>query len=207
VQRRRLPFFPLHPVISQVHDYPTGAPSCDARIAALLESVPPRPFLSHSITDSNRAMMRSLPTITPDEPKDRLTGMGACWLSSQWISSRNAKRNCCQPDPWAQWIQVQCRSNLSAADLDASRQLPVHSIYFWRRTLASDSKPKKMKNFVDARLAERKGHQKRRVLRQKHSVSLLEELPISVDDQQFLPKSPTGEAARYNRNQWAALNR
>jgi len=64
-----------------------------------------------------------------------------------------------------------------------------------------------MKNFVDARLAERKGHQKRRVLRQKHSVSLLEEHPIGVDDQQFLPKSPTGEAASHNRNQWAALNR
>ena len=28
-----------------------------------------------------------------------------------------------------------------------------------------------------------------------------------MDGQLFLPKSPTGEAARYTRNQWAALNR
>jgi transposase len=57
------------------------------------------------------------------------------------------------------------------------------------------------------RLAEGKAHQERRELRQKYSVQLLEELRTWMDGQLFLPKSPTGEAARYTRNQWEALNR
>jgi len=57
------------------------------------------------------------------------------------------------------------------------------------------------------RLAEGKEHQERRELRQKYSVPLLEELRTWMDGQLFLPKSPTGEAARYTRNQWATLNR
>jgi len=57
------------------------------------------------------------------------------------------------------------------------------------------------------RLAEGNEHQERRDLRQKYSVPLLEELRTWMDGQQFLPKSTTGEAARYTRNQWAALNR
>jgi ATP-dependent exoDNAse (exonuclease V) alpha subunit len=36
---------------------------------------------------------------------------------------------------------------------------------------------------------------------------LLAEFRTWLDGQQFLPKSPTGEAARYTRNQWEALNR
>ena len=56
-------------------------------------------------------------------------------------------------------------------------------------------------------LAEGKAHQERRELRQKYSVPLLGELRAWLDGQLFLPKSPTGEAARYTRNQWAALNR
>ena len=36
---------------------------------------------------------------------------------------------------------------------------------------------------------------------------MLAEFRTWLDGQQFLPKSPTGEAARYTRNQWEALNR
>jgi hypothetical protein len=57
------------------------------------------------------------------------------------------------------------------------------------------------------KLAEGKTHQERKELRQKYSVPLLAEFRTWLDGQQFLPKSPTGEAARYTRNQWAALNR
>jgi len=57
------------------------------------------------------------------------------------------------------------------------------------------------------KLAKGKPHQERRDLRQKYSVPLLEELRTWMDGQLFLPKSPTGEAARYTRNQWEALNR
>jgi hypothetical protein len=59
-----------------------------------------------------------------------------------------------QPNQWAQWIQDHSVSNLSVADFCAIHQLPVHSFYFWRRKLASHSKPKELKNLADARLAE-----------------------------------------------------
>ena len=59
-----------------------------------------------------------------------------------------------QPDQWAQWIQDRSFSNFSVADFCANHQLPVHSFYFWRRKLASHSKPKKRKNLADAKLAE-----------------------------------------------------
>ncbi|MFO0451663.1 MAG: IS66 family insertion sequence element accessory protein TnpA [Pseudomonadota bacterium] len=59
-----------------------------------------------------------------------------------------------QPDQWAQWIQDHSLSNLSVADFCANHQLPVHSFYFWRRKLASHSKPKELKHLADAKLAE-----------------------------------------------------
>jgi hypothetical protein len=59
-----------------------------------------------------------------------------------------------QPDQWAQWIQDHSVSNLSVADFCANYQLPVDSFYFWRRKLASRSKPIKRKNLADAELAE-----------------------------------------------------
>ena len=63
-------------------------------------------------------------------------------------------RCCFQPDQWARWIQDHSVSNLSVADFCANYQLPVHSFYFWRRKLASRSKPIKRKNLADASLAE-----------------------------------------------------
>jgi hypothetical protein len=39
-------------------------------------------------------------------------------------------------------------------DFCANHQLPVYTFDFWRRKLASHSKPKKRKNLADARLAE-----------------------------------------------------
>jgi hypothetical protein len=39
-------------------------------------------------------------------------------------------------------------------DFCANHQLPVYTFDFWRRKLASHSKPKELKNLADARLAE-----------------------------------------------------
>jgi transposase len=57
------------------------------------------------------------------------------------------------------------------------------------------------------KLAKGKTRQKRKELRKKYAVPLLAELRAWLVGQQFLPKSPRGEPARYTRNQWAALNR
>jgi hypothetical protein len=102
-----------------------------------------------------------------------------------------------QPEQWAKWIQDHSSSNLSMADFCASHHhFPLHSFYFWRRKLANTAKPKTSGKLADCKLA-----------RQKYSVPLLAEFRTWLDGKQFLPKSPTGEAARYTRNQWAALNR
>jgi len=42
--------------------------------------------------------------------------------------------------------------------------------------------------------------------RQEHSVPLLRDLKLWLDEQELLPKSLIGKAATYTRNQWAALN-
>jgi transposase len=47
----------------------------------------------------------------------------------------------------------------------------------------------------------------RQKLRVEHAAPLLDDLKQWLDDQEFLPKSLTGKAATYTRNQWAALNR
>ena len=47
----------------------------------------------------------------------------------------------------------------------------------------------------------------RQELRIEHAAPLLDDLKQWLDDQEFLPKSLTGKAATYTRNQWAALNR
>ena len=47
----------------------------------------------------------------------------------------------------------------------------------------------------------------RQKLRVEHVAPLLDDLKQWLDDQEFLPKSLTGKAATYTRNQWAALNR
>jgi hypothetical protein len=59
-----------------------------------------------------------------------------------------------QPEQWAKWIQDHSVSNLSVADFCASRHLPLHSFYFWRRKLASAAKPKTTRNLADGKLAE-----------------------------------------------------
>lgn len=44
-------------------------------------------------------------------------------------------------------------------------------------------------------------------LREKHSRPLLDELKSWLDGEEFLPKSLSGKAATYTRNQWSGLNR
>lgn len=47
----------------------------------------------------------------------------------------------------------------------------------------------------------------RQALREEHSRPLLEALKTWLDGEEFLPKSLSGKAATYTRNQWSGLNR